>query len=430
MNIAKSFVKYVSQNILGMLGVSCYILADTFFISKVAGTNGIAILNLALPIYGIIFAIGSMIGVGAATRYTIEKTKNEASADTHLFHGVCWIVILSLPIIMVGTFAPDLVMQAMGADDNILELGCEYTTIFMKFAPFFMLNHLLTNFVKNDHDPSLAMLATIASSVFNIIFDYIFMFPMEMGMKGAALATGISPILGVLLCSIHFIKLNNNLTIKFCVPNIRKLFEECQLGVSAMIGELSSAVTTTVFNFLLLSLVGNVAVAAYGVVANCALVAMALFNGIALGAQPIISRNYATGQKRIVRTLYLLGVGSAFVFAFFLIGFSHTFTTQIVDAFNSEQNLEFAAYATDALRLYFLGYLVAGFNVVTCSFFGATNRPVPAFVCSILRGVVAIVGCACILANIWGINGVFGSFLAAETLTGIVSFGFMFKNRD
>lgn len=83
----KLFVKYVSQNILGMVGMSLYILADTFFISKAVGSNGITALNLVLPVYNLIFAIGAMIGVGSAIRYVVEKNKGDTSSESYFFHA-------------------------------------------------------------------------------------------------------------------------------------------------------------------------------------------------------------------------------------------------------------------------------------------------------------------------------------------------------
>ena len=142
---------------------------------------------------------------------------------------------------------------------------------------------------RNDGDPSLAMVATLSSSLFNVVFDYIFMFPMGLGLAGAALATAVSPIISISICSRHFFKKENSVQFVRQRPSARLLGQSCQLGISGFVGEMSSGVTTTVFNFLLLGLAGNVAVAAYGVVANFALVTTAIFNGVAQGAQPLVS---------------------------------------------------------------------------------------------------------------------------------------------
>ena len=139
-------MKYVSQNICGMLGISCYIIVDTFFISVAAGTDGITVLNLVLPVYSLIFAIGSMIGVGSATRYAILKGQGKENADRYFSNAVFWIIGISIPFILTGIFAPDKVLRVMGADAGIMALGQDYTRILPLFTPFFMFHFALSAF--------------------------------------------------------------------------------------------------------------------------------------------------------------------------------------------------------------------------------------------------------------------------------------------
>lgn len=284
MNLTKQFFKYVSQNIFGLIGTSCYILADTYFIAQAAGTDGVTLLNLCLPMYNLIFAFGSMIGLGAATRYAILQAQGEARAQRYFSNAILCACLIAIPFMLAGAFCPGTLLQLMGGDADIVALGLNYTRIFLLFTPFFMCNYILSAFVRNDGDPSLAMVATLSGSLFNVVFDYIFIFPMGLGLPGAALATAISPVLSIAICSRHFFQKSNTLTFVRQAPSARLLVQSCQLGISGFVGELSSAVTTTVFNFLLLRLAGNVGVAAYGVVANFALVATAIFNGVAQGA--------------------------------------------------------------------------------------------------------------------------------------------------
>ena len=170
----KKFIKYVSQNMLGMVGMSVYILADTYFISVAVGADGITALNLVLPIYNIIFAIGAMMGVGSAIRFVVERNKKSPDADGYFFHALVWAFIISLFFIFVGLFLPDKLIALLGGDTQIVATGKNYTRIFMCFAPFFMWNYICNAFVRNDGNPSIAMSATLFSSLFNIVFDYIF----------------------------------------------------------------------------------------------------------------------------------------------------------------------------------------------------------------------------------------------------------------
>ena len=117
MNLTKQFFKYVSQNIFGLIGTSCYILADTYFIAQAAGTDGVTLLNLCLPIYNFIFAIGSMIGLGAATRYAILRAQGEERAAQRYFsNAVFCACLLAVPFVLVGIFCPGTLLRLMGGD--------------------------------------------------------------------------------------------------------------------------------------------------------------------------------------------------------------------------------------------------------------------------------------------------------------------------
>ena len=417
MNLTKQFFKYVSQNIFGLLGTSCYILADTYFIAQAAGTDGVTLLNLCLPIYNLIFAFGSMIGLGAATRYAILRAQGDARAQRYFSNAIFSVCILAVPFMLVGIFRPDGLLRLMGGDADIVALGMNYARIFLMFTPFFMCNYVVASFVRNDGDPSLAMVATLSGSLFNVVFDYIFIFPMGLGLPGAALATAISPILSIAVCSAHFIKKSNTITFARKAPSVRLLAQSCQLGISGFVGELSSGVTTTVFNFLLLRLAGNVAVAAYGVVANFALVATAIFNGVAQGAQPLVSQCYGKNEMAGARKLLLLGCGTALGLAALLYGVVFGYTDALTALFNSENSALMAEFAHSGMRIYFVGYFFAGCNIVAAGYLGAVNRPAEASITSLCRGMVAIVVCSLVLSALFGMNGVWAAFPVSEAIT-------------
>ena len=417
MNLTKQFFKYVSQNIFGLLGTSCYILADTYFISQAAGTDGVTLLNLCLPIYNFIFAIGAMVGLGAATRYAILRAQGDERCQRYFSNAIFCACALSVPFLLAGIFAPGSLLRLMGGDAEIVALGIPYARIFLMFTPFFMCNYIVSAFVRNDGDPSLAMVATLSSSLFNVVFDYIFMFPMGLGLAGAALATAVSPIISISICSRHFFKKENGVEFVRRMPSVKLLGQSCQLGISGFVGEMSSGVTTTVFNLL----AGNVAVAAYGVVANFALVATAIFNGVAQGAQPLVSECYGKGDRAGTRKLLLLGSGTALVLAAVLYSVVFGATDALVGIFNSENSVRMAQFAHMGMRLYFIGYFFAGFNIVAAGYLSATDRPAEASITSICRGMAAIVVCSLVLSRLFGMNGVWAAFPVSELLTALLT---------
>ena len=201
---------------------------------------------------------------------------------------------------------------------------------------------------------------------------------------------------------------------------MRYLISCCQLGVSAFVGEISSAVITFIFNMLILGLTGSTGVAAYGVVANMSLVGMAITNGMAQGTQPLISESFGKGEHGQVKKLLRWALTSVIVVEVAMVILVWIFTDPFVAAFNSENNLLLLKYAHTGLRLYFLGFLFAGVNIMLVAYFSATANARPAIIGSLLRGAVAIAVCAIVLAKLLGMNGVWLSFLASEMLTFVV----------
>ena len=413
------FLHYVFQNVAAMIGVSVYILADTFFISLYGGANGIAFLNLVLPVYGLIFAIGAMIGVGAATRFTIKRAAG-ADSDFYFLQSVFWSLIASIPFILLGIFSPDSVLHLMGADQVLTELGCAYTRIFLIFAPFFMVNYTFTAFARNDNAPTIAMIGSISGSLFNIVFDYVLMFVLNLGLAGAAMATACSPLVTMAVCATHYLGKKNGVGFRWVAPKFRFLKKSCGLGVSAFIGEMSSAVTTVVFNMLILHYAGNIGVAAYGIIANVSLVAMAIMNGIAQGTQPLLSESFGKSDRKQLDVLLRYGIVAMLVAEVLIVGAIWLGTDGLIAIFNTEHSMELYGYAFSGLRMYFLGFLIVGLNVMLITYFAATNRPMQTLIGSLLRGVIAISLCAACLAVLFGMTGIWCSLLVSEGITFLV----------
>lgn len=443
-NIKALFARYVILNILSMIGVSCYVLADTFFISRSAGADGITVLNMSLPFYNLIYGVGQMVGIGAAIRYSIER--DEVRRSTYFAEALIWVALFGGVFMLTGGINPAAAVRLMGGDPAISALGAPYFRWMFLFAPAFMANYTVLGFVRNDGDPGICMAATISSSLFNILFDYILVFPAGMGFAGAALATGLSPLVSISIASRHFFKKENHIRFTHVqnsssdrfqqagsktenpnthsIPNrkraglsLRNLLLFCRLGLSSFITEMASAVTTTLFNFLILSITGNIGIAAYGVVANFAIVGTALFNGLAQGSQPLISQYYARDEHESLQQVWRLGITTAVTIAFVLNVLVFLFTDQFVELFNSEGSKALRALAYPGLRIYFLGFIFSGLNIFFASALSAQNQAMPSAVISISRGLVAFSVCAFILSHLFGMTGVFASYAASEAIT-------------
>ena len=202
------------------------------------------------------------------------------------------------------------------------------------------------------------------------------------------------------------------------------------MGISAFVGHVSAGVTTIVYNYIILSIVGNTAVAAYGIIANIALVVIAVFNGLSNGCQPLVSRDYGAGKHDNVKTLKNLSFFVSLVLSVILYAVIFLNADTLIGIFNSENDQELYHYAHLGVRLYFIGIIFASVNIIGASFFSATNQAKNASVISLLRGFVLIVVFAGIFSKLFGLNGVWISYAAGEAVTTWVMFILLSKKQQ
>ena len=425
----REFARYSSLNVLGMIGLSFYILADTFFVSQGLGTDGLAALNLAIPFYSMIQGTALMLGMGGGIRFAIQKHQgqekiNRIFTNTLYLGGVAAVIFLTLAL--VGTHW---LVGLTGASGNVYEMTHTYLQVLLCFSPAFLLNNILLCFVRNDGMPQLAMAAMIGGSLSNVVLDYIFIFPCNMGIFGAVFATGLAPIISMAILSPFFILKKNHFRPTRCRLNLRLGGGILSGGLPSLITEISSGVVIMVFNTILLSLEGNTGVAAYGVIANLSLVVTSIYTGIAQGIQPILSTSY--GRREIKKmgailgyALITMGILSLAVYAGAYFG-----AEELTAIFNREGDQLLARLAVPGMRLYFLACPFVGFNIILSAYFAAVDRVRPAQVLSLLRGVVVIIPMAILLSRLWGTSGVWCSFPLTELVVSLAGLGVYLKRK-
>ena len=418
----KEFAKYTSFNIIAMLSVSCYIIVDTFFISYALGTYGLAALNFSIPVFGFLFGTGLMLGIGGATRYTIKKSQGDHDGANRSFTNT---IILSLGFIALlficGSFFSSHIARLLGANDAVFEMSRIYIQVILLFSPILMTNTILGCFIRNDGAPKLAMLAMASNSLGNIVLDYIFIFRLDMEMFGAALATGLSAILSLIIFFFYFLMKKNGFFLVPCKLRFQSAKRILEIGYPAFLTEISISIVMITFNWIILGISGNIGVAAFGVIANILIVLIAIFNGIGQGTQPLFSRYYGKKDARLVRLMLK--------YAFFLMAaVSITFylcilllANPIAGIFNSEQNLLFQSLAVDGMRIYFSGTIFVGFNIIMMTYFAAIEKIRPAHTISYLRGFIIILPMVFLLSQIGGITGIWISFPITEFIVAAIA---------
>lgn len=418
----KEFSKYVVSNVLGMIGMSCYILADTFFISKGMGSDGLTALNLACPAFNFMFGFGLMLGVGGATRFSLLKGSGDLDAANKSFtHSLILTEVFSLIFLIIGLTASGPIATALGANEATYGMCKEYISVILCFAPFFLNNYLFQSFVRNDGAPRLTMIAMIAGNLFNILFDWVLVFPCGLGIFGAALATALSPVLSLIILSTFFMRKKNSFRVSFGKPSVKTVGKIAGAGLPSFLAEFSTAIILIIFNKLFLKLSGNIGVAAYTVIVNVFYVVIAMYNGVASGIQPLVSKSFGEGDYKKTYSyfryaLFTLLAMSAIIYIAIFFG-----TDGIVGIFNEDNDQTMQSLATLGLRLYFISALFSSFNLLISSFLAASDKPIPAHAISLLRGYVIIIPSAFLLSHLGGTTGLWLATPIAEAITLIVA---------
>ncbi len=410
-----------------MLGMSCYILADTFFISQALGPDGLTALNLAIPIYSFIHGCGLMLGMGGGTRFSILKSQREHQQANRVFTNVLYLAaVFATLFVLTGLFGADGLSVLFGAQGAVRSMSTIYLRVILLFAPAFLANNVLLCFVRNDGAPHLSMAAMIGGSLSNVVLDWVFLFPCAMGIFGAVFATGLAPIISMMILSPHFFRKKNQFRPVPCAPSGKAVWRIVASGVPSLVTEVSSGIVIIVFNGLIMNMEGNIGVAAYGVIANLSLVVIAIYTGIAQGIQPILSRNYGMGNQKSLLEILRYAMISMLGISFLVYGAVWMFAPQISAAFNSQGDPTLQAIATNGLKLYFIACPFAGCNVVLSMYFTSIERPLPAHVISLLRGFFLIIPLAVLLSAVWKMTGIWCAFPVTEFLVSLLSIWLFF----
>lgn len=427
----KEFSRYVVLNILGMIGLSCYILADTFFIAKGLGSNGLTALNLIIPVYNLMHGTGLMLGMGGASRYAILKGQGKAEkGNTVFFHTVVLAFVFAVVYMIAGGFFAENISKILGADEAVYGMCTIYLRTMLLFSPMFLLNDVMLCFVRNDGAPQLSMTAMLVSSFSNIVLDYVFIFLCGMGMFGAVFATGLSPVIGLSVLSVFFVKKKNCFHFKKCAFSGKTAGYIFGGGASSFIAEMSSGIVILIFNVILLNIQGNTGVAAYGVIANLSLVMIAVYTGIAQGVQPLISKYYGMRKHENIQKMLCYGIATVILLSVLIYAGVFFGAEWIVRAFNSEGNAQLQLIAEKGIKLYFTGGIFAGLNIVLAIYFMASDRVKPANLISMLRGFILIIPLSFLMSGIWKMTGLWLTFPVTELLTAGAGCLLIIKNRN
>lgn len=429
-DIRKTFFKYLIPSVGGMMGISLYVLGDTMIIGRGLGSQGLAALNISIPLINVLSGLGLLFGIGGATFLSISRGEKKDHKVNDIFtKSMIMAVIAGIILTLVRVFFLDELCYFLGASEATFQMSRDYLGVLLAFSVPFILNSALTVFVRNDGAPQLAMWGMLTGSVMNVILDYIYIFKFGWGMRGGAIATVTSPIIGLVILSTHFIQKNNKMKLikpSFNFVIIKRIIGN---GTASFIVELSAGIVIFAFNKAILDIIGDIGVSAYSIIANLSLMFAAVFIGIGQAIQPIVSFNYGAGQMDRVYQSVRLALLVAFGLGGLFYAVGLFFPEFLVSIFSKDsQNL--METAVRGIRIYFLSFIVMGVNIVMTSYIQSKEYARVSTIISLTRGLGLIMLFLIILPKIFGLDGVWMTLPVVEFTTAVIAFICFRKYRD
>ncbi|MBQ2404242.1 MAG: MATE family efflux transporter, partial [Lachnospiraceae bacterium] len=414
--VRKVFINYLIPSVSATMVTSIYIWADTMMIGRGVGANGLAALNILLPMYSTFYGFGMMCGIGGSVLFGFSRGKGEEKEARGYFTTALILaaILAVLSVVLCNVFFEPL-LDFLGCTPAMREYAVPYGRILMLASPLYIFSCFLQAFVRNDGAPRLAMAGVVAGGITNVILDYIFIYMFRWGMAGAVLATVAGTLLTIVILGSHFLKAENHLKLGGGITP--KKFRDVLInGMPSFIMELSSGVIMLLFNLQLLKYVGDIGVVVYGIISNVALVVTSLSNGIAQAAQPMISANYGAGKAERVREGRNLSLAVAMAAGVLFTSSGFLIPVPIAELFlvPTEQII---AMAVPAIKLYFVSFVISEWNIICGTYFQAIVKPKLSLMITVMRGVVLNSILVFVLPAIFGVSGIWAVVTVSEVMT-------------
>ncbi len=415
-------LRFTIPTMIMLIFNSFYTMVDGAFVSNFVGTSALSAVNIVYPALNLVFAVGIMLATGGSAivgRQMGEGKNQEAWENFSLV--VAAGTVLGVLIGVGGLVFASPLVRALGASDAIFQHCYDYLIYMSGFTPFAVLQLLFQYLFVTAGRPNLGLISTVAGGLANIILDYVFIVPLQMGIKGAAIATGIGFMIPAVTGLIYF-SVCRSQHLHFTKPVLRGdiLVQACANGSSEMVTNLAIAVTTFLFNLEMMRWLGEDGVAAITIVFYADFLFVAMFLGYTSGVAPLFSYNYGAQnherlQKLFRLSLLFIAVGSAAAY-----GASLAFSGPVVGFF-ARRGTQVFDIALHGMLLYAISFLLKGVNIFASGLFTAlSNGKVSAFL-SFLRTFGFLVLCIFVLPRIWGVNGIWLAIPVAEVLSLAVS---------
>ena len=423
-NIPRLFVKLFIPMLLGLLFWAIVTLADGIFVGQGVGSDALAAINIAAPLFQISTGIAMMFGSGASIVAAIHLSQgNKKAACINVTQAVIVATVLMLLVAALVYAFPRDVAFMFGGSERLMPYIIDYLYYVMPALIFCIISIIGVFIVRLDGSPNFAMVANAVGSVVNIILDWFFIFPCGMGIKGAAVGTsiacGVSAVMAIyyLLCRAKTLRLYrlklSRTSLKLTMRNVGYMIK---VGFSTFIGETALSCMMIVGNFMYMSRLGEDGVAAYSVACYTFPLVFMFGSAVAQSALPIISYNHGTHNSLRIRRTFRLSIVVATLCSLPIVAFGMFFCQPLIRCFLSP-SVPAYQIAVDGFPLFSLSFIFFSLNLVLIGYYQALEQARASTLFMALRGYLLIVPSFLLLPSLIGDSGLWLAVPLSEALT-------------
>jgi len=359
-------------------------------VGQYQGPEGTAALAVVAPVWNIIYSLGLLMGIGGSVIFSTirgQAIKKSQDENEYFTASVVGALVLSAIAWLIIIFFDEPILKFFGADSNLLTLAQAYLLPIKYVLPFFLFNQMLSAFLRNDKNPTLATIGVLSGGIFNIFGDYIFVFVFDMGIFGAGLATAIGACISFVILLSHFFTKKNTLLIVKPKRLLKKLKEISITGFSTFFIDVAMGILTVLFNRQIMKYLGTNALSIYGPIINVSTFVQCCAYSVGQASQPIISLNFGAGKWQRIKDTLKYALYTVAFFSIFWTALSMIYPNLFIYIFMNP-TAEILKIAPKIIRSYCISFLLLPVNIFSAYYFQSLLKPAEAFIVSVARGLV------------------------------------------
>ena len=317
-DIRSLYRKMLIPSLTGAVVMSIYSFVDTIAVGQSEGAPGAAAMAVIAPVYGLMVFLGLLCGIGGSVMMSVARGKGNVEKGDACFTGSVMLVIILTGIAWsaMNIFREN-IFYFFGANEEIIGKTTEYGQWIVWFMPIFVFTMFIASFIRNDGAPKLVMAAVVTGGCINMFGDWFLVFPMKLGMTGAALATVIGTSVQAIIMGSYFFQKRCHLRIAKPHHVLRGFRRVLQIGIGASLLDLGTIIIGIIMNRQILNYGSTTELAVFGVIATILSLFQALFCGVGQAIQPLVSSNYGAGQKERYQKIWKYSLGTVIVLGLF-----------------------------------------------------------------------------------------------------------------